>query len=318
MDYFAAEMSALRRKGAVVGPTSSTIVPDPTGLPTIIYVAAKANSGSTLLELLLSSHRELVGVGEIKRLARSPHGNRYHTKGTCTCGVPILRCPFWTAVFDHVRQNGGPTPLEMDVFTDNAATFADHNQRLYRAIAAVSGKRFVVDSSKDHRRLSHLLAAGIFDVRPIVLRRGSHGVVYSNVRRGGPWLRAALNQTIWTVRCSLATEGTNALRVRYERLATNPQETVASIMAWLGLGFEPGQLDWTSHEHHQLAGNAMRFRRDSRIVLDRAWEEGLSRFQKVAIAAIEAPLVLPDRWWKPMLRVYEAGKRRAGRVGGAK
>jgi hypothetical protein len=47
----------------------------------------------------------------------------------------------------------------------------------------------------------------------------------------------------------------DALRVRYESLATEPEATMRSICAFLGLRFEPDMLLYETHEHHPLGGN---------------------------------------------------------------
>ena len=73
------------------------------------------------------------------------------------------------------------------------------------------------------------------------------------------------------------------LEMSYEALATSPEREVARAVEWLGLDFEPGQMDWAEKEHHHIQGNHLRRNRDGRISLDRRWETGLTTWQKVCI-----------------------------------
>jgi hypothetical protein len=56
-----------------------------------------------------------------------------------------------------------------------------------------------------------------------------------------------------------------------------------SILEPLGLQFDPRQLAWADAARHEVAGNHIRFDATSRLVLDEAWKQGLSRSQQLAI-----------------------------------
>ena len=45
------------------------------------------------------------------------------------------------------------------------------------------------------------------------------------------------------------------LTVSYEELCSFPEQVMARIMRYLGLDFELEQLDWSSHDHHNVNGN---------------------------------------------------------------
>src|SRR3954453_3522671 len=57
----------------------------------IIYIAGYSRSGSTILDIMLSSHPEIFGTGELGNLFD------YWSEGirTCTCEQIYNRCPFW-------------------------------------------------------------------------------------------------------------------------------------------------------------------------------------------------------------------------------
>ena len=61
--------------------------------PKITYILGAGRSGSTVLERLLSSAPDVVGVGEVATLWRQPLSDL-----TCSCGAPAPECAFWTDV----------------------------------------------------------------------------------------------------------------------------------------------------------------------------------------------------------------------------
>ena len=82
------------------------------------------------------------------------------------------------------------------------------------------------------------------------------------------------------------------LEMSYEALATSPWREVARAVEWLGLDFEPGQMDWAGKEHHHIQGNHLRRDRDGRISLDRRWETGLNAWQKLYVRTLTLPTLL--------------------------
>ena len=62
----------------------------------VIYIAGLGHSGSTFLELLLASHPDVVGLGEIglqvERLLLDPSFNA--GEALCSCGTTARECEF--------------------------------------------------------------------------------------------------------------------------------------------------------------------------------------------------------------------------------
>jgi hypothetical protein len=73
--------------------------------------------------------------------------------------------------------------------------------------------------------------------------------------------------------------------IRYEDLVSDPETALNSVLAPLGLSFDPRQLSWADAEKHEVAGNHMRFDATNELVLDTSWHEGLSAAQKFAVDA---------------------------------
>ncbi len=86
------------------------------------------------------------------------------------------------------------------------------------------------------------------------------------------------------LRTSSILQGCDHLKVRYESLVRNPEAELRSVMAWLGLPFEPTQLDWKPDKHHRLVDNKrFRSQKDGIIMLDRRWRQFLTTSQMVRI-----------------------------------
>ena len=260
--------------------------------PTIVYIVGLGHSGSTLLDLLLGSHTQVTSVGELGALSskdREGFRELVLRESPCVCGTPSkFDCPFWSEIDRRLQQEHATSLMKIDLRAPLREDLIAANRALYSTISELTGHRYVVDSSKSRIRLRSLIEAN-FDVRPTHLVREPHGVVYSNVRKGRSWWYWSRHYTSVTLKTRRLLAAHPHLFVRYEDLATDPEATVRRILEWLGLEFEPAQLRWTDFDHHHLSGNRMRFSSDPSIRIDRSWQEGLSRSQRLAISALTLP-----------------------------
>ena len=256
--------------------------------PHIVYIGGATHSGSTLVDLILGSHPMLQSLGEIKVLCRARHQKRERVLAErCTCGASDkLSCPFWRGVESRLQHQTGGGLRELDLDHPDPATFVAHNRALFDAVVSSGGTAWLIDSSKSPRRLGRLLAAGVFDVRPIHLIRSPYGVTYSHIQKGRSALRGVWRYATTRHKIERILRHEAHLALRYESFVASPAQETARVMHWLGLSFEAGQLDWTAQPHHNLCGNRMRFSRTPEIRLDEAWREGLSTLQKATIAAL--------------------------------
>ena len=145
----------------------------------LIYIAGTSHSGSTLLDLMLNAHPEIFSAGEVLKLNRQLglKNAQKQTYAPCSCGAPSLwQCPFWSRVDQRTRETAGKSlsDLDMQDYGELDAARAP-NAVVFNAIADVSGKRFVVDSSKLPKRLSALMRLKELDVYPVHLIREPEG-----------------------------------------------------------------------------------------------------------------------------------------------
>ena len=170
--------------------------------PRVVSIIGSGRSGSTLLDIVVGSHPNIEGVGALAKLPRSgwtPDDDR-----RCSCGSPIHRCPYWTAVHerwleavggdglaryvelqDRYERSSRQWPrlaLERRRPSESFLEYARMTAALYRAIGHVSGKSVILDSSKKPLRTYALLASGALDVRVLHLVRDGRGVVWSRLK----------------------------------------------------------------------------------------------------------------------------------------
>jgi hypothetical protein len=301
----------------------------------VIYLGGMGRSGSTLAERLLG---ELPGVciaGEIVHLwERGIVANE-----RCGCGSEFRSCEFWTRVaeaafggwakldikrigelrarvdrtrFIPLLARGSLTAGMRRDLTDYTAYY----QRLYQAIAAVSGRGTVVDSSK-HASLAFCLShRDDLDLRVLHVVRDSRAVAYSwttQVQRPeaadqsfmtkySP-LRAAREWNAQNGALQLLARGsTPVLLVRYEDLVSAVKPTLRSIASFAGLAAEePGlafigadeQVQWADlHRAHTAAGNPMRFTTGKiPIRSDDRWRTAMPESARRAVTALTLPLL---------------------------
>jgi Sulfotransferase family len=257
----------------------------------VIFIASLSHSGSTLLDLMLNAHPEVASVGELKQLGRFARLEKPNRRLRCTCGAEsLLTCEFWTRVSVLTKTATGRTIGELNVENyDNQKSFDEDNVALFQAIATVSGKRYVVDSSKHVARLALLIENPALDVFPIFLLRDPKGQICSSqktsaslVKLIGNYVRT--NREIY----ELVRDRPHSV-VRYEQLVRNPEQVLATLMEELGLSFDPRQLEWASEVRHNVGGNGMRRCRSSELKLDEKWRKHFNLLQKLAIDAGTLP-----------------------------
>ena len=253
----------------------------------VVFIASLSHSGSTLLDLMLNAHPDVTSVGELKQLGRFARLEKPNRRLRCTCGADsLLTCEFWTKVSALTKAATGQTIGELNVEDyEDKAQFDEDNVALFEAIAAVSGKHYVVDSSKQVTRLALLLENPALDVYPIFLIRDPKGQICSSQKTASSLLRlignyVRTNREIY----DLVKHRPHSL-VRYEELVSSPEQVLGALMRELGLSFDPRQLDWASQVRHNVGGNGMRRTSSSELKLDDKWRDEFTLLQKLAIDA---------------------------------
>jgi hypothetical protein len=310
--------------------------PEPGALrPRIIYLAGLGRSGTTLIERLLGELPAACAVGEVVHLWQ-----RGVVKGErCGCGRPFHECPFWRSVgraafggwdkadADQVGKLRGrvdrtrflpllASPAPPAGFRRALDDYLSFYLRLYTAVAAASGRRFIIDASK-HASLAFCLhrCEGL-ELRVVHIVRDSRAVAYSwtklvsrpDASAGGylvthPPATAAAR---WNVQNAsmhmLARTGTPTLRVRYEDLVRDPEGAIRQIVTFAGMPGGTTALEFLGADHtgrwadlsatHTASGHPTRFLTGRvRIRPDETWRAAMPAAQRRTVTALTLPLL---------------------------
>ena len=144
---------------SVAGPAGLPCVCSPTVSHTdrtkVAFVSSLPHSGSTILDLVLATHPEVVGIGEIHAVLRGLRTLDQLRARVCTCGQPGRRCALWGPVLASVTE-------------------ATTGPELYAAIVTSArdslGRTTIADSSKLPTQLTMLATLDV-DLRVIRLTR---------------------------------------------------------------------------------------------------------------------------------------------------
>ncbi|MGZ4448839.1 MAG: sulfotransferase [Nocardioides sp.] len=316
----------------------------------VLYIAGVGRSGSTLLERVLGTLPGAVNAGELNAIF-----SRVALQDQrCGCGEPFSACPFWTTVGQRafggwatvtarmaylqprvVRQRHVPrlaSGLARASYRHELDAYLDITQRLYRAIAFVSGAEVVVDASKSTAQLLALRQVPGLDLRVVNLVRDSRGVA-------GSWSKAGLRKpqsrtgdtmgtytppraaVLWSalqLECEVLGATTpHATRVRYEDLVARPRATVERALRDVGLPASPGALDHVEDRSvvlapsHGVAGSRSRFTSGRiELRLDDAWRSTLPAGARRVVTAVTLPQLLAYGYVGPRARALPAGAPR--------
>lgn len=284
-------------------------------------------SGSTALEAMLGDHEDVVAVGELNNV----FSKRWQEDVHCSCGALTLQCSVWRDVqkrfceitglksfHDHweahtkyeefkPRSLGIPQWMRLTyaekIGGPDVREWQARNYAVYQAVADVTGKRVIVDSTKTPIRGRVLCMTPGLDVRLVHLIRDVRGVAWSRQKayRKNPAL--GLNKdnepvpiwrsvAYWTVMNTLSSmvrtryEDCPSLLVRYEDYTRQPLAEFARISEVVGLDYGPiaerlvdGQ---PVRPQHTSAGNPVRMLGAIKLSPDFEWMQKLPEADRKA------------------------------------
>lgn len=283
----------------------------------ILYIVGWGHSGSTLLDLVISSSPRVCSVGELIffDFFRDGTGHRSLVSGLrCTCREFFTTCPFWSTVMEETAVHRPSILYDDDrnsarlrwlllyllwrlgwLRDPTGRTSLGDDARLLDAVRRVAPSRaeYIFDSSKDFARLIRLLMNDRIEVYPIHLVRDGRAVAFSYNNAGRA--KYGLKKTgyykalvLWIAinfvsRLIVRLSGRPWFSVSYDTFCKDPRSTIQLFNQRLGLAISEN--DFLTHvnhaTHHGLGGNTMRFR-TIKIHYDESWRSALSKTQFVA------------------------------------
>lgn len=316
-------------------------------MPVVLFVGSSGRSGSTLFDVLLQQVPGFVSVGELRHVfTRSIFRNQ-----ACGCGAKFWDCPFWNEVILRAfgpRNSFDPEAMWEDArpriarkgirFGAAALWFGSRargegserwivrqaaiRERLYHAVAEVSGARVIVDTSKMPEDAIVVSRVRGIQFRLLHLVRDPRGVAYSwskprtdpsestrRMRRKGLLSSIEDWTTVNLIYEILCAEWPH-LRVRYEDLIDDPSKWLHRALEYaVPKSSGPGQPDRPPSlareelgflrgrtaqigETHTVSGNPLRFHQGPlELAVDDKWRSALSSGSRATITLATAPLL---------------------------
>jgi len=274
----------------------------------LISISSLARSGSTFLQMLLSSHPNLVGLGEIDRTVRNfcihrgvdavdevrkKIGEAAPRERRCSCGALPMECDFWGPVLPKLSQCN----------PDQGYKFVLENFR------SAYPDCHLVDSSKTlNALLKNIVEPQIVDrddVRVLFLVRDfrgwansvkKHNVVRREISgKSGLWYGYYQDCYRWwysnrKIRRTLNRFQVPHLTVSYEQLVFQTKTQLERIWSFLGVAPPESDCNLATAKSHDLYGNSDMKNspvKRQNIVYDDAW---LTDWRPVAGALLLLPV----------------------------
>ncbi len=292
--------------------------------PKVLFLVGKGRSGTTLLDIALSSLDGFFGCGELHFIWQETEDRK------CGCGKRVGDCPVWSGVLADIAT--GNRLARMAEWHDAVhswrnlarllrarpsrikwpplAAYVSTQGLLYETIARRTGARVLVDSSK--WPMSPGALGLIPGIEPYVVQlvRDPRAVAFSwqrtkvlhdtmtprHMPRFGPFHSSAS----WTLRNLVAgrvrrRRPERSLLLRYEDFTADPR---AALEALVGLVGEDSGLEildgntLTVAQNHTVAGNPNRLATgEVQIRPDTAWQRELPAGKRRLVSALTFPLM---------------------------
>jgi hypothetical protein len=178
--------------------------------PTVIFILGLPFSGSTLAAAALGSSENVFNCGEVSYVEKD-----WKPRRPCSCGQQLDLCPHWTAIRAEMRANSaqglpglgleengrlhrldarsrplGETlaylfnrPLERIYDGGDLKKYAADHAAFFRAVARHTGAKYIVDASKNPRRLEALLDHSDLPIKIIHWQRSPATVFGARIKR---------------------------------------------------------------------------------------------------------------------------------------
>ncbi|MBA2441907.1 MAG: sulfotransferase [Rubrobacter sp.] len=296
----------------------------------VLYIAGLGRSGSTILANGLGQVDGFFSAGELNFIWKhNLIGNRL-----CGCGAPFHSCPVWAGILDEAF--GGPdgvdahemvrlqhqgtrtrhvplmlVPRGRYLLRERLGKLLGSTGRLYGAMAAETGSRVIVDSSKEPAYGYALGMAPGIDLRVLHLVRDPRAAAYSWLKRKRQpdseeieymhRMSAPKSAALWDAWNAAAEvlwrrEPGRYLRLRYEDFVRSPRESFQRILRLLGEeGAEvpmEGERGVKLGVSHTVSGNPNRFDTGTvELRPDREWTERMEPRDRLAVTALTFPLL---------------------------
>jgi len=294
----------------------------------VVYVNGWWRSGATILSRSLGNSKEAFFAGELKDYWRI----RFMKHNKCSCGEKFPTCSFWQEVSkEHIRsfpsinfeelknefreiekwsnyfklrkliKNKKETSLKPIL-----VKYLAHNEKLYEIISQITGKKIIIDSSRNPGRLLALLSSNKIEIYTINIIRDPRATMNSLIQKdirnvNENRQKTPLNILNWNIKNLLGLDimkkidADKGTYISYKNFTRHPAQVLEKLKNRLNLSLNyeevNGKFSINLEAGHIFSGNRSRFNTGKiTITEDTNWERELSRFHKILISIGSLPL----------------------------
>ena len=270
----------------------------------IIYIIGTGHSGSTLLDLLLSSSKQVMGLGELKYTKLFIENiDPDNTRPEKEFVDDTMKRPEESAFWKHVVLGLNPDVMydptkgffrRLGLFFSKEYLQTEKNI-LSRAFKQAKQEKkdlsYIVDSSNDLLRLLLLNRIRGIEVIPVHLMRDGRGVVNSFEKIDRHWLSTYIG---WLLN-NLIIRFIVRTKVSYDDLARNPDKTLQKLASKLKISIPKKYLKTiNSQTSYRFAGNWMRRKKLTAITYDESWKQRMPKWKQWVLTVL---CYIPNKLW---------------------
>jgi len=296
----------------------------------VVMIIGRGRSGSTILDNLLGEIDGFFSAGQLHDIWK-----RWFMGFKCGCGKPVIECELWASVIGqslldrsgdkvdparalawrnevlrlrHTRRLAGRSPSRLSDWPALEG-YAHVMSRVYQSIAAATGSKVIIDSSKLPAVAAFLQA--VPGIRPYIVHlvRDPRAIAYSYQRTKLTVDRqmnreGSVESSLRYMYRHLASHAVartypneRFIRLRYEDFVAHPSETLERVAHLVGS--HPTKLPVddngvaTLRPNHTAAGNPSRFKVGPiQLRLDDEWITKQRTTDRLAASALTLPLLL--------------------------
>lgn len=250
----------------------------------LIYIASSPHSGSTLLEMLLSAHPAINGLGETRMLIGDDTRDKYiktaHSR-ICSCQKPIDECKLWSKFIQYIQDEASGDFGVRYKYLVNLAyqEFGSHSiisdsskylAPLRQLVGTIeSGQLADVLITKDDLLVLHLIKDVRSYVTSIKRRQRLTNLQFKNlIFSFYKWCRDNTRMSQY-----LETKNIPSVKVSYEALCFDTETILRQVCNEAQIEFDPKMLKLSNSNAHIGLGNPMRTHeiKSKKIIYDYRW-----------------------------------------------
>ncbi|MDB2559225.1 hypothetical protein N9X65_06215 [Porticoccaceae bacterium] len=242
----------------------------------VVYIAGLYHSGSTVLDMSLGAHREIVGLGECYKLIYDGHEN------LCSCGVFPNRCEYWSRVKLHDSD------------------YASSYENIKTAFRSQFPELLLLDSSKCHplgplnksasksmKGLNYWIKQNDVELKVIHLTRDAltwaarinqreKRFIPKSGRFSRMYRRLVASVPVRLIQWSVGHKSietycrmnnVDVMQVSYEKICSQTEEALSEICDFIDVQFDSSMLIPNNTNSHITVGNPVRHTKNARSKL---------------------------------------------------